>query len=124
MSIFDSIGGSPAVQTAVDDFYTRVLADPQLAPYFTDVDMRHLKTHQRAFVAAAIGGPQIYSGRDMAAAHAGLAITDRDFDAVVAHLVATLTGLGVPEETIGQIGGALAPLRGDIVTAPPEELAS
>jgi hemoglobin len=59
-----------------------------------------------------------------AAAHAGLAITDEDFDAVVAHLVDTLTGLGVPEETIGQIGGTLAPLRGDIATAPSEELAS
>jgi hemoglobin len=59
----------------------------------------------------------------MAAAHAGLDITDADFDAVVAHLVGTLAGLGVPEETIGQIGGALAPLRGDIVTAGPEELA-
>ena len=29
----------------------------------------------------------------------------------------------MPEETIGQIGGALAPLRSDIVTAPAEELA-
>jgi len=74
--------------------------------------------------AAAIGGPEIYEGRDMAAAHAGLAITEADFDAVVGHLVDTLTGLGVPDETIGQIGGALAPLRGDIVTAPADELAS
>lgn len=60
----------------------------------------------------------------MAAAHAGLAITDSDFDAVVAHLAGTLAGLGVPEETIGHIGSALAPLRGDIVTVPPEELTS
>lgn len=124
MSIYDSIGGSPAVRAAVDDFYARVLADPQLAPFFADVDLQHLKAHQRAFITAAIGGPEIYQGRDMAAAHAGLAITDADFDAVVAHLVDTLTGLGVPGETIGQIGGALAPLRGDIVTAPGDELAS
>ncbi len=124
MSIYDSIGGGPAVAAAVDDFYTRVLADPQLAPFFTGVDLRHLKAHQRAFIAAAIGGSEIYQGRGMAAAHAGLAITDADFDAVVGHLVDTLTGLGVPQETIGQIGGALAPLRGDIVTASADEFAS
>lgn len=124
MSIYDSIGGSAAVGAAVDNFYLRVLADPGLAPYFTGVDMRQLKSHQRSFIAAAIGGSEIYQGRDMAAAHAGLAITDADFDAVVGHLVDTLAGLGVPEETIGQIGGALAPLRGDIVTAPADELAS
>ena len=57
----------------------------------------------------------------MASAHAGLGIADADFDAVVGHLVDTLSGLGVPEETIGQIGSALAPLRSDIVTA--QELA-
>lgn len=123
MSIYDSIGGAPAVRAAVDDFYARVLADPQLAPFFSDVDLQHLKSHQRAFITAAVGGPEIYRGRDMAVAHAGLDITDADFDAVVAHLVGTLAGLGVPAETIGQIGSTLAPLRGDIVTAGPEELA-
>jgi hemoglobin len=123
VSIYDSIGGAPAVRAAVDDFYARVLADPQLAPFFADVNLQHLKAHQRAFIAAAIGGSEIYEGRDMAAAHAGLAITDADFDAVVAHLVDTLSGLGVPEQTIGQIGGALAPLRSEIVATRADELA-
>jgi hemoglobin len=117
MSIYDSIGGAPAVHAAVDDFYARVLADPKLAPFFTGTDMNRLKAHQRAFIAAAIGGPEIFSGRDMAAAHSGLGIADADFDAVVRHLVGTLAGLGVPEETIGQIGSTLAPLRADIVAA-------
>ena len=121
MSIYDSIGGADAVRTAVDDFYTRVLADPRLAPFFAGTDLNRLKAHQRAFIAAAIGGPEIFSGRDMTSAHSGLAIADADFDAVVGHLVDTLSGLGVPEETIGQIGSALAPLRSDIVTA--QELA-
>jgi hemoglobin len=117
VSIYDSIGGASAVQVAVDDFYSRLLADPQLAPFFADTDLQRLRAHQRAFLTAALGGAQIYQGRDMAAAHARLAIEDRDFDAVVTHLVATLTGLGVPDETISQIGGLLAPLRSDIVTA-------
>lgn len=117
MSIYDSIGGAPAVHAAVDDFYTRVLGDPSLAPFFTGVDMDKLKAHQRSFIAAAIGGSQIYDGRDMGSAHAGLGITDANFDTVVGHLVATLTSLSVPEDVIGQIGAALSPLRTDIVTA-------
>ena len=123
MSIYDSIGGAGSVQAAVDDFYSRLLADPRLAPFFADVDLQHLKAHQRAFLTAALGGAQIYQGRDMAAAHAGLAISDADFDTVVAHLAATLTALGVPDETVGQIGGLLTPLRDDIVTVPADELA-
>jgi hemoglobin len=118
MGIYDSIGGAPAVRAAVDDFYVRVLGDPRLAPYFAAVDIDRLKTHQRAFITAAIGGAQLYRGRDMATAHAGLGITDAHFDAVVGHLADTLRGLGVPDETVARIGAMLGPLRGDIVTAP------
>jgi hemoglobin len=118
MTIFDSIGGAPSVSVAVDKFYGQVLSDPQLAPYFAGVDLDRLKSHQRSFIAAAIGGPDIYRGRDMAVAHANLGITDPDFDAVVGHLVETLTELGVPNEIIAEIGGALAPLRSDIVGVP------
>ena len=123
MSTYDSIGGAPAVRAAVDDFYARLLADRQLAAFFTGTDLQRLKVHQRAFIAAAVGGPEIFAGREMAHAHAGLGIGDGDFDAVVGHLVGTLTALGVPENTIGQIGETLAPLRGAIVTAPRADLA-
>ncbi len=118
MSIYDSIGGAAAVRAAVDDFYDRVLADSELAPSFDGTDLRRLKAHQRSFIAAAIGGPEVFAGRDMASAHAGLGVTDAQFDAVVAHLVDTLTGLGVPQDVIGQIGAALTPLRASIVAAP------
>jgi len=64
MSIYDSIGGAPAIRAAVDDFYARVLADARLAPFFTGTDLHRLKAHQRAFIAAAVGGPEIYAGRD------------------------------------------------------------
>lgn len=116
VTIFESIGGAAAVTAAVDDFYGRVTADPALYPMFAGTDMRRLKAHQRAFLAAALGGPQLYQGRDMAAAHAGLAITDAHFDAVVGHLAATLTALDVPEQTIATIAGTLAPLRAEIVS--------
>ncbi|MGD9694861.1 MAG: group 1 truncated hemoglobin [Thermoleophilia bacterium] len=114
-SIYDEIGGAEAVRAAVDDFYVRVLGDPTLEGYFEGRDINRLKSHQRAFIAAAVGGPEIYAGRSMKEAHAGLDITSEAFDRVVEHLVATLDGLGVPAETIGTIGGALAPLKADIV---------
>ena len=76
-SIYDEIGGNEAVTAAVDVFYGHVLGDPVLAPWFRATDMRRQKAHMRAFMAAALGGPQIYGGRDMAAAHAGLGIGHR-----------------------------------------------
>jgi len=114
MTGYDEIGG--AVGVAVEEFYGRLLTDPQTAPFFDGIDLDTLKAHQRTFIAAAIGGSEIYAGRDMAAAHARLTIRNDDFDAFVGHLVDTLTSLGVPGATIAAIGGALAPLRADIVS--------
>ena len=116
-SIFEQIGGRDAVAAAVDIFYERVLADPVLAPYFTGIPMHRLKSHMRGFMATALGGPQIYRGRDMHAAHAHLDVTHEAFDAVVSHLVATLDGLGVPVHLIEAIGAKLSPLRDQIVAA-------
>ncbi|MFI5845272.1 group 1 truncated hemoglobin [Catenuloplanes sp. NPDC051500] len=115
MTLYESIGGETAVRAAVDEFYRRVVTDPDLAAYFADVDLARLKAHQRAFLTAAVGGPTAYQGRSMAEAHAGLGITGAAFDAVVAHLVATLTRLNVPTTEIAQIATALGPLRDDIV---------
>jgi hemoglobin len=118
MSIYDEIGGSAAVSAAVDQFYERVIADATLAPFFVGTDMMRLKKHQRAFIAAAVGGPEPYFGRNMAEAHAGLDVSPSDFDRVVGHLVDTLVALGVPESTIGAIGEKLAPLKGEIARGP------
>jgi hemoglobin len=60
MSIYDSIGGVPAVRAAVDDFYSRVLADMRLAPFFAGTDLERLKAHQRAFIAAANGRSRLW----------------------------------------------------------------
>ena len=116
MSIYEEIGGAPALAAAVEDFYARVLADPDLAGYFEGVDLARLKAHQRSFMAAAIGGSEIYAGRPMKEAHAPLAITQAHFDRVVGHLVDTLTELSVPAEVIGEIGSNLIPLQEQIVT--------
>jgi hemoglobin len=114
-SIYEQIGGGTAVASVVEDFYRRVLADPALTPYFDGVDLGRLKAHQRAFVGAALGGPEIYAGRDMAGAHQHLHITGDAFDQVVRHLAGALAGAGVGPSTIEEIAGKLLPLRGDIV---------
>jgi hemoglobin len=115
-SVFDAIGGAAAVAAATDMLYDRLLADPLLVRHFDGVDMRALKGHMRMFLAGALGGPDLYQGRDMRSAHAHLRITAADWDAVVGHLVATLESLGVSDEIIGDIAAKVLPLRDQIVT--------
>ncbi len=108
-SIYEQIGGTAVVEAAVDGFYERVWSDPDLIPYFAGIDRERLKSHQCAFIAAALGGPDAHPGRSMAEARAGRGITDRAFDRVVEHLADALAELGVDDATITTIATVLAP---------------
>lgn len=114
-SIYDRIGGAASVKAAVDLFYRRILADPELAPFFANVNLERLKRHQFAFLSHALGGPVRYTGAQMSQAHAHLAIEQRHFDAVASHLAQTLRALGVDDQSVQEILAAIAPLAGQIV---------
>ena len=117
MSVYDEIGGSASVKAAVTVFYDRVLADPSIAHWFEGIDMTRLKAHQRAFLAAALGGPELFAGRGMAQAHAGLDITPEAFDTVVEHLAVSLHDLGVTDDVVASIRERIEPLRADVVSS-------
>ncbi len=115
VSIFERLGQEQGIRTAVDDFYQRVLADPELTSYFDGADVRRLRAHQASLLVQVTGGPANYAGRDLSAAHDHLDIAPEDFDRVVGHLVATLTALGVAQADIAEIGAALTAHRQEIV---------
>lgn len=118
-TIYDEIGGAPAVTAVVDAFYVRLLDDGDLQPYFGGKDMARLKAHQRALVTVALGGTsEEYAGKMMHPAHAGLAITNEAFDKVLDHLLAVLNDVGVAAVTSAKIMAILEPLRTDVVQAP------
>lgn len=117
VSDYDRIGGAPAVSAVVNNFYEKVVADPQLSDFFTTVDMPRLKRHQVLLVSYVLGGPAKYDGRELRDAHADLPITSEHFKLVVDHLVAALKEAGVPDEIIGRLGDALAGTEQDIVKA-------
>ncbi|WP_261554934.1 group I truncated hemoglobin [Frankia tisae] len=117
MSIYQDIGGAKAVKAAVDEFYVRVLADPDLVRFFEGRDLDSLKANQREFIGSALGGPEIYQGGDMDQVHAALGVTGANFDGVVGHLLAAFATAGAPAESAGEIAAVLGPLRSNIVTA-------
>jgi truncated hemoglobin YjbI len=58
--------------------YDRLLADPDLAPFFVGVDVEALRDHMADFLGVVTGGPDIYRGRDIRDAHHSLSITNAD----------------------------------------------
>jgi hemoglobin len=115
-TIYEEIGGQEALITVVDDFYVRVLADPELVGFFSGTNMSRLKGKQVEFFSAALGGPEPYTGMSMKDVHRGRGIAQQHFDLVAKHLIDALAGAGVPGETVDTIIGAIAPLSEDIVS--------
>ena len=117
ISIYEAIGGRAALVAAVDGLYGRLLADPELGPFFPGgVGARH-RAYVVTILGEALGGPERYRGPDLTRAHRGLGISDTHFDRTAAHLGATLDELGVPGPLADRIVGIVAGLRPAIVTA-------
>ncbi len=100
----------------VGDFYGRVLADQELAGFFTGTNMSRLAGKQVSFFAAALGGPVSYTRPSMRDVHRGRGIRQQHFDLVAGHLVAALGAASVPAPVIEQIAGAVTPLSAEIVS--------
>ena len=120
-SLYKRLGGYDAVAAVSDDFLGRLAADPQLARFFgghaTD-SMKKLRQHVVDLLCMATGGPCVYTGRDMKTSHAGLGITERDWDVSVRHLGATFDKFSVPAKEREEVVAALVPLKKDIVEKP------
>jgi len=116
-SYFDQLGGAPTISEAVNRFYRLLLNDPELAPYFAGTDMAQLKAHQVKLLSHLLGGPNEYTGRDLAAAHGGLGITDEHYSKVGGYLIDVLTDMGASDEIVAAVGSTLEGARPQVVAA-------
>ncbi|MET7707711.1 group 1 truncated hemoglobin [Micromonospora sp. NPDC005413] len=116
-SHYDRIGGASSVKAAVDLFYEKVLADPELAGYFTDVDMAGQRRHLTLMLTTVLGGPNEYTGRGLAEAHQPLNIPVEHYVKVGGHLMVTLTELGVPADILADVQTVLGQVQDQVVAA-------
>ena len=117
-SLYDRLGGKSSISAVVDQFVTNVAADTRINGRFAITDIRKLKGHLVDQVCMAAGGPCTYSGRDMKMTHAGMKISNGDFEALVEDLVKALDMFKVSAQEKGELLGLLGPMKKDIVDAP------
>jgi hemoglobin len=122
-SLYDRLGGKPAITAVVEEFVGRVAADKRINNRFMNTDITRLKGMLVDFICAATGGPCQYTGRDMHSSHAGYNLVDEEFNALVENLAGALAKLKVPEPEQKDLLGALGPLKPQIVNPPPPEAA-
>lgn len=114
-SLYDRLGGKPAITAVVDDFVANVAADAAINRRFAGANIPRLKTMLVDQICAASGGPCTYAGKDMVTAHKGMNITEAEFGALVGDLVKSLDKFKVPEKEKGELLGALGAMKNAVV---------
>lgn len=117
-SLYEQLGGEPAVNAAVDVFYRKVLSDDRVSQFFDDVDMDRQIAKQKSFLTMAFGGPVAYTGKDMREGHASLVargLNDSHVDAVIELLGESLQEVGAPPHLIAKVAAIAESARADVL---------
>jgi hemoglobin len=118
-TLWERLGGVAGVSKVVDQVFIMAVEDPKVK-LFRDKKpdqkaINNLKQSLIEFISSVTGGPLPYKGKDMKAAHAGMKITDDEFNALAAIVEASLKKYAVPEPDIKEFMGLLETTRKDIV---------
>ncbi|WP_395749645.1 hypothetical protein [Prosthecobacter sp.] len=117
-SLYQKLGGKPAIDAAVDAFYVKVLADDRVKHFFDNVSMDKQRRKQKEFLSAAFGGPLPWTGKDMRKAHEGMGLTEEHFNAIAENLVNTLKDLKIKQELIDQVVAVALTTKDDVLGRP------
>jgi hemoglobin len=122
--LYDRLGGEQMIQVVVEDFVGRASGDPRVnftrkgTPQQWDPtpdNVEKLEKHLVEFLDAAAGGSQEYRGRDMKSVHAGMQITNTEFDAIEADMESSLSKFDVPAQERSEVMAIIEGTRKDIV---------
>ena len=115
MSEINDPADAGSVERSVSLFLRRMQDDPALSWTFDGVNRTLVQRHAVAFVIAALGGPDLYPGRDLRAVHERFNLNNDHFDAAVVHLIYSLRDAGIADGVLAELAIRLEPLRGLIV---------
>ncbi|MDQ2963001.1 MAG: group 1 truncated hemoglobin [Pseudomonadota bacterium] len=120
-TLYKRLGGYDALAAVSDDFLARLAGDPGIARFFVGHNsdsIKRIRQHVIDQLCFATGGPCVYTGRDMKTSHAGLGITEKDWDVSVKLLIGTLDKFNAPAKEKDEVLTAVSGLKKDIVEKP------
>ncbi len=114
-TLFDKIGGRPAIENLVAAFYGRVLTDPLLAPFFEQSDMEKLKKMQLSFFSIALGAGEPEAMPPLREAHQNRGIETKHLTRFTELLLETLNAIGISESDASKIYERVATYSNEVL---------
>ena len=82
-SLFERLGGTDGITAIASDIVDLHLANPRIAPRYQASDVPAVKHAVATFFITGAGGPDVYKGKDMLAAHQGMNIDEAELVAAI-----------------------------------------
>ena len=117
-SLYERLGGYDAIAAFVADYIMRIRADPNFSRFGTsrgtDKKKRDLQLNID-YMCKISGGSNYYMGRDMKTTHAGLGITQAEWEANMRYMAEALDKYRVPEKERGEVLALVTHMKPEIV---------
>ena len=114
-SLYQRLGGRAAIEAMVNDAIVNISADTRINQRFHDLDAAKLSKNLVDLVCERTGGPCVYTGMDMSAAHEGMYISDAEFDALVEDMVKSMDKFKMPAREKAEVLALLGKTKNAIV---------
>ena len=117
-TLYQRIGGYDVIAGIVDDFLRRIREDALFQRFLMTRSTDSRNRARQLLVdqmCALAGGPCIYIGRDMKTSHAGLGITESEWDANMKHAADALARFNVAEKEREEFLAIISRFKDDII---------
>lgn len=114
-SVYEQIGGAEKVNEIVENFVIEIENDAVILAYFQGANIDRFVEKISEQICQRTGGPCEYTGDTMEQVHAGMNITEADFNRTVDLLINAMDKAQVPHRLQNKILHALAPTRNQML---------
>jgi len=120
-TLYRRLGGYDVIAGVIDEFLSLFRSDPKFARFGGGRSLDSQKRARQLLVdqiCSLAGGPCVYTGRDMKTSHAGLGITEAEWQANIQYASAALEKYGVAGREKEEFLAIFKKYKDDIVEKP------
>lgn len=117
-SLYQALGGLKGIEDLMEGLLVEVSEDPRIVDLFRQSNIDRLHAKLVLQVCELSGGPCRYDGEPMGPVHAGLALTEAHFNALVEDLQKAMDKRKVPVRVQNRLLKKLAALHGEVMARP------
>ena len=115
VSLYDELGGKDTVAQIVDNFIHEIEYNKTMFAYFAESDIARFREKLNEHLCLLANGPCTYTGDTMEQVHAGMNISEGDFNLGVDLFIAAMTKANVPHTVQNKLLAKMVPTRKEII---------